>query len=131
MKLNELIEAAGHDKVTPRFVRFLISEGIIDPPSGGRAHASYDEAHLRGILNYVRLRDRGFSLTQVKEIVRSERGETVPIEVAPGLSLHLDLARLDRSLSPADAVARISQILSEILETLKVKGADHVDLSKQ
>jgi DNA-binding transcriptional MerR regulator len=130
MRLTELIEAAGHPQVTARFVRFLISEGIIDPPSGGRAHASYSERHLRDILNYVRLRDLGFSLTQVREIVRSARGETVPIEVAPGLSLHLDLARLDRSLSPADAAARVRQILSELLETLTANGAEHVDIHR-
>jgi hypothetical protein len=54
----------------------------------------------------------------------------VPIEVAPGLSLHLDLARLDRSLSPADAAARVRQILSELLETLTANGAEHVDIHR-
>ncbi|MBV9251466.1 MAG: MerR family transcriptional regulator [Acetobacteraceae bacterium] len=120
-----MVEAAGCPEVTPRFVRFLISEGIINPPSGGRAHADYGEAHLRGILTYLRLRGLGFSLTQVREIFRSGSGETVPIEIAPGLSLHVDLKRLNRTLSPAEAAERVSRVLAELLETLNADGDGH------
>ena len=127
MRLTELVEAAGGGQVTPRFVRFLIAEGILDPPSGGRAHANYGDAHLRGVLTYVRLRDLGFSLAQVKEIFKAGRGETVPIELAPGLVLHVDLARLDRSLSPAAVAERTRHVLSELLATLTVGGKSDAD----
>ena len=140
MKLTELIvaagaavgaetEAAGRDQVTPRFVRFLIAEGVLDPPTGGRAHADYGEAHLRGILTYLRLRNLGFSLAQVRDIVRSARGETVPIPLAPGLSLHIDLSRLDRGLSPAEVAARAGRIVSELLSTLNAEGTPDADLA--
>jgi DNA-binding transcriptional MerR regulator len=125
--LTELIEAAGGGQVTPRFVRFLIAEGVLDPPSGGRAHADYGEAHLRGVLNYIRLRDLGFSQPQIKELFRSQRGETVPVELAPGLTLHVNLARLDRTLSP-DAIAnRTRKVLADLLATVNAEGNHDAD----
>ena len=124
MKLTDLIEAAGREQVTPRFVRFLIAEGVLDPPLGGRARAEYGAAHLRGIVNYLRLRELGFSLTQVKQIVRAERGETVPVTLAPGLSLHVDLARLDPGLSAREAAGRAYRVLSDILATLRAAPGD-------
>ena len=127
LKLLELIEAAGGPPATPRFVRFLISEGVIRPPSGGRAHADYDTEHLRGIVTYLRLRDLGFSLTQVREILKSERGETVPVELAAGVVLHVDLARLDRGMSPAAAAERAHLVLSELLTTLDAEGKANND----
>jgi DNA-binding transcriptional MerR regulator len=127
VKLAELVEAAGGGQVTARFVRFLIAEGIIDPPSGGRAHADYGETHLRGIVEYLRLRELGFSLTQVKVIFRSQRAETVPVELAPGVSLHIDLANLDRGTSPAEVAERARRILSEILASLDSKGKNDAD----
>lgn len=120
--MTELIEAAGDGQVTPRFVRFLIAEGVIGPPSGGRAHAEYSHEHLRGILSYLRLRRLGFSLTQVKEIFKSKRGETLPVEVAPGVALHIDLVRLNRDLSPAEVAARVDRALAEILDALHANG---------
>lgn len=127
MKITELIEQAGGGQVTARFIRFLISEGIIDPPTGGRARADYNEAHVRGVVNYLRLRELGLSLRQVKEIFRSERGETIPFEIASGLSLHVDLGRLERSTMPAEVAERVRQILTEILAALSVKGNDNDD----
>jgi len=127
VKITELVERAGGGQVTARFIRFLIAEGIIDPPSGGRANADYGEAHLQGVVNYLRLRELGFSLTQVKEIFKSGRGETVPVEIAPGLSLHIDLARLDRAISPADAARRVHHVLFQMLATLNNEGKDDAD----
>ncbi len=122
MKLTELIEAAGGGQVTPRFVRFLITEGVIPAPTGGRAHACYGDAHLWGLKEYIRLRELGFSLTQVKEVFKAGRGETLPVDLAPGLSLHVDLARLDRNVVPADIGRAAARALSELLATLKTEG---------
>jgi DNA-binding transcriptional MerR regulator len=127
LKLIELIEAAGGASVTPRFVRFLISEGVIGPPSGGRAHASYDAEHLRGIVHYVRLRDLGFSLTQIREILKAERGETVPVELVPGVVLHIDLARLDRTTSAAAVAERTHRVLAELLTSVNTGGKRNDD----
>ena len=127
VRLTDLIAAAGGGQVTPRFVRFLIAEGILDPPGGGRAHAEYGDAHLRGVVTYIRLRNLGFTLTQVKRIVRSQLGETVPLELAPGVTLHVDLARLDRTLSPDEVAGRTRGILTELLATLNAEGDQNAD----
>jgi DNA-binding transcriptional MerR regulator len=126
VKLTEFIEKAADERVHPRFVRYLSSEGIIDGPdlSRGRANASYSEADLHGVVSFLHLRDLGFSLTQVKEIFKADRGETIPVEIGQGLTLHVDLARLDRAQSAADAAERVSQVLSEILSAMNDKGND-------
>ena len=113
----ELIERAEDKRVQPRFVRYLIAEGVIPPPSGGRTNADYGDEHLKGIHNYLRLRDLKFSASQAKQIIRSRLGKTVPIELADGVSLHVDLARFDPDLSPADVSARAVEALTELLAT--------------
>ena len=119
MNMKELIEAAGGGQVTARFVRFLISEGVIPPPAGGRAHATYDERHLHGVVNYGRLRRLGLSPAQVKSVLRAAQGQTVPLELAPGLSLHVDLGALDAEIDPASVARRVEEILSELKTSLK------------
>ncbi len=127
MTMNELIAAAGDGQVTARFVRFLVSEGVIPPPTGGRAHAAYDERHLHGVVNYGRLRKLGFSPAQVKSILRSKQGETVPLALAPGLSLHVDLAALDTGIDPAAVAQRVEETLSKLLMSLKQERPSHAD----
>jgi DNA-binding transcriptional MerR regulator len=123
--MNELIAAAGDGQVTARFVRFLISEGVIPSPTGGRAHAAYDERHLYGVVNYARLRRLGLSPAQVKSVLRAARGETVPLAIAPGLSLHVDFGSLDRAVDPASVARRVEEILSELMASIKQETQSH------
>ena len=58
MTLRELTEVVG---VAPRQVRYMIAEGFVPPPVGGRAHASYGEEHVEAIRRYMRLRGLGFT----------------------------------------------------------------------
>ena len=46
MTLRKLTEVVG---VAPRQVRYMIAEGFVPPPVGGRAHASYGEEHVAAI----------------------------------------------------------------------------------
>ncbi len=124
LKLTELIAAGGGGQVTPRFVRFLISEGVIPPPTGGRAHADYGEAHLRGIVSYLRLRRLGFSLAQSKEIILTGREATLPVRLAPGLALHVDFAEFARDASLSDLVERFREAVATIRDALPHEGED-------
>jgi len=127
MNMSELIEAAGGGQVTARFVRFLISEGVIPAPTGGRAHASYDADHLHGIISYVRLRGLGLSPAQVKSILQSSRGETVPLTIAPGVSLHIDLRSFDLKTDITQVGRRVEEALANFIIAMNQKGHDHAD----
>jgi DNA-binding transcriptional MerR regulator len=127
MNMKELLEAAGGGQVTARFVRFLVSEGVIPPPTGGRAHATYDERHLHGVVNYGRLRRLGLSPAQVKSVLRAAQGQTVPLALAPGLALHVDLGSLDPGLDPAAVARRVEEILTELKTSLKPEKSSLAD----
>jgi len=49
-----------HTGVAERQVRYLIAEGFIPPPRGGRANAITAKITSRRIDRYARLRDLGF-----------------------------------------------------------------------
>jgi DNA-binding transcriptional MerR regulator len=125
--MGELIAAAGGGPVSARFVRFLVSEGVIPPPTGGRAHAAYDERHLHGVVNYVRLRGLGLSPAQVKNVLRAAQGETVPLALAPGVSLHIDLAVIDPGIDPGSIGRLVEDNLRKILASIKTEGQSHAD----
>ena len=57
MKIGELAALTG---VAERQVRYLIAEGFIPAPRGGRANADYGDEHVAAIGRYNRLRDLGF-----------------------------------------------------------------------
>ena len=68
MRLTELIARTG---IAERQVRYLISEGFIPSPSGGRSNADYGEAHVAGIRRYMRLRELGFPPAAIKLLLYS------------------------------------------------------------
>ena len=49
MKIGELASLSG---VTERQIRFLIAEGFVPAPRGGRANADYGDDHLTAIRRY-------------------------------------------------------------------------------
>ena len=69
MNMTELLAAVGDERATPRFVRFLIAEGVIPGPTGGRANAEYGDGHVQGICRYLQMRDLGLSAERTKEVV--------------------------------------------------------------
>jgi hypothetical protein len=52
MNMRELTRRA---RVTERQVRYLIAEGFIPAPRGGRANADYGDDHVAAIRRYARL----------------------------------------------------------------------------
>lgn len=85
MKLRELTEIAG---VTARQVRFLIAEGFVPPPSGGRATAEYGPEHLAALRRYEALRALGFAPAAIRLLLQARQG--IPAPIAPGITLVID-----------------------------------------
>ena len=111
MNIRELTAAAG---IPERQVRYLIAEGFIPPPTGGRAHASYGGDHVEAIRRYSRLRELGFPPAAIKVLLQS--GEGAPFPVAPGITLVLDPALIGSGLESDALIARISGLLNELLK---------------
>ncbi len=65
-----------------RQIRYLIAEGFMPPPRGGRAHADYGEDHLAAARRYTRLRSLGFPPAAIKVLLSAREG--VPFPVADG-----------------------------------------------
>lgn len=103
---------------TARQVRYLIAEGLMPPPDGGRANADYGEAHVAAIRTFQRLRALGFRPAAIR-LLREGRGAPISIPVAPGLALSLDPALLAGGAGPRPdpqaLVARIASLLTDIL----------------
>jgi MerR family transcriptional regulator, copper efflux regulator len=107
----ELLAVLRDERVTPRFVRFLIAEGVIPGPRGGRANADYGEDHLTGIRRYLQLRDLGLSASRTKEIVAGSATGGIPVPIVPGLTLIVDPEKLAAPPPPAELARRVAEAL--------------------
>ena len=111
MTLRELTKKVG---VAPRQVRYMIAEGFVPPPTGGRARASYGEDHVVAIQRYGRLRELGFTPASIRVLLQAREG--APFPVAPGITLVVEPA-LVGSGEPVEPLSRrIDALLREILD---------------
>lgn len=85
MHIRDLIARTG---TTERQVRYLISEGFVPAPRGGRSNADYGEDHVAAILRYGRLRDLGFPPAAIRLLLEAREGAPFPVE--PGITLVID-----------------------------------------
>lgn len=104
MNLTQLIETAADPRVNPRFVRFLIAEGVIPAPSGGRTYATYGADHLHGIRRYLRLRDAGLSVAAIRLLAAGHVPAQLAVALAPGVTLTLRPDEI-HDLPPAETLA--------------------------
>lgn len=110
VRIHELVERA---KVSERQVRYLIAEGFIPAPAGGRANAQYGETHLHGIRRYMRLRELGFPPAAIRLLLSAREG--TPFPVAPGITLLVspDVIASGQPVEPL--LAQLEKLLSTIL----------------
>ena len=102
--------------IPERQIRYMIAEGFVPAPSGGRAHADYGDDHVRSIRRYTLLRQQGLPPQAIKVILAS--GQAVPFPVAPGISLHVDAQLLGGAMD-ADALAHeVADVLREVFKEL-------------
>ncbi len=112
MKIGELAALTG---VAERQVRYLIAEGFIPAPRGGRANADYGEAHVAAIGRYSRLRDLGFPPAAIKLLLEASEG--APFAVAPGITLVVDPDLLGSGIDAGPLIERIATLLSDLMRT--------------
>ena len=110
MKIQDLAEKTG---VAERQVRYLIAEGFVPPPRGGRAMADYGDDHVAAIERYGRLRNLGFPPAAIKLLLHAHEG--APFPVAPGITLVVDPELLATGAPVSPLVDRIQRLLIEIL----------------
>jgi DNA-binding transcriptional MerR regulator len=111
VRLTELIARTG---IAERQVRYLISEGFIPPPSGGRANADYGDDHVAGIRRYMRLRELGFPPAAIKLLLGARDG--TPFPVVPGITLLISPDMVASGADVAPLLAQIQSILSQVLK---------------
>jgi len=117
VRLTELTALTG---IAERQVRYLISEGFIPGPSGGRANAEYGDSHVAGIRRYTRLRELGFPPAAIKLLLDAREGTPFPIE--PGITLLVspDMVASGAAIEPL--MERIRTTLTKILEESEHDG---------
>jgi len=110
MKIGELAALTG---VAERQVRYLIAEGFIPAPHGGRANADYGDEHVAAIGRYTRLRDLGFPPAAIKLLLEAREG--APFPVAPGVTLVVDPDLLGSGADVGPLIERIATLLSDLM----------------
>ena len=126
--LDELATLAG---VTPRTVRYYISEGLLDRPEGEKRGAHYVQRHLEQLLRVRRWSEAGLSLERIRELRRGAPEDPPPRTVAPGtvevwsrvtladgLELHVEPGRA--GLSPEQVRALVREVQAAFR---RVRGA--------
>lgn len=111
MNIRDLIRLTA---VPERQVRYLIAEGFVPPPRGGRANADYGDDHVAAIRRYVRLRDLGFPPAAIKLLLQAKEG--APFVVAPGVTLVVDPNLIGSGAESGPLVERIQDLLADLLK---------------
>lgn len=109
MRMTELTDRTG---IAERQVRYLIAEGFIPPPRGGRSNADYGEDHVDAIRRYSRLRELGFRPAAIKLLLQAKEG--TPFTIAPGITLVVDPALIGSGTNPGPLAKHIAKLLNEI-----------------
>ena len=107
-------ELTAHTGVAERQVRYLIAEGFIPPPRGGRANADYGEDHIAAIDRYARLRDLGFPPAAIKLLLQAREG--APFPVAPGITLVVDPKLLASGTPVQPIIESIQSLLADLFK---------------
>src|SRR5712691_264522 len=105
-------ELTAHTGVAERQVRYLIAEGFVPPPRGGRANADYGDDHVAAIGRYTRLRELGFPPAAIKLLLDAREG--APFVVAPGITLVVDPGLLGTGTAVGPLVERIRHLLTDL-----------------
>src|SRR5437868_7195359 len=119
MRIGELTKKTA---VAERQVRYLIAEGFLPAPRGGRANADYGDDHVAAIRRYVRLRDLGFPPAAIKLLLQAKEG--APFVVAPGVTLVVDPNLIGSGAESGPLVERIKDLLADLLKEQASNDAD-------
>lgn len=121
MKFDELVSVTG---VTARQIRYLVGEGFVPPPTGGRTHARYDETHVTAIARYERLRRLGFPPAAIRLLLDARAG--IPMPVANGVTLIIAPDLIGSGADAAPIIAKLSEAVATALSK-EAPGAGRQD----
>ena len=110
MRLKELMERTG---AAERQIRYLISEGCVPPPRGGRANADYGEDHVEAIIRFARLKELGFPPAAIRLLLDATAG--IPFPISKGVTLVVDTSRLASGADVEPMVTKAREVLAHIL----------------
>lgn len=116
MTLTELITRLEEEfdlRITPRQVRFLISNELCPRSGGGRKFAEYGEEHLRAIREYLRLKEMGFPPAAIRRLRQAKAG--TPLPIADGITLVVERERLASGEPVEPLVEKVREVLTEAL----------------
>jgi MerR family transcriptional regulator, copper efflux regulator len=114
MRMTELTDLTG---IAERQVRYLIAEGFVPPPRGGRSNADYGEEHVDAIRRYSRLRELGFPPAAIKLLLQAKEG--TPFPIAQGITLVVDPALIGSGRDAGPLAKHITKLLNELLRENK------------
>jgi hypothetical protein len=122
LRLKQLIELTG---TTERQIRYLIAEGFVPSPRGGRANADYDDEHLEAVIRYGRLKELGFPPAAIRLLMGATAG--IPFPISRGVTLVVDTAQLASGADVEPMVAAARDVLSRILAPINAQSpsGDH------
>ncbi len=118
-------ELTGRTGVPERQVRYLIAEGFVPAPRGGRAHADYGEDHVAAIDRYTRLRALGFPPAAIKLLLQAREG--APFAVAPGITLVIDPGLIGSGAEIGPLADRVARLLTDLLKDKRDDNARAAD----
>ncbi len=122
MNLRELAKLTG----TPeRQIRYMIAEGFVPPPSGGRALADYGDDHVAAIRRYLSLRQQGFPPQAIKVLIAG--GTTAPFPVQPGITLQVDPDLLGQPMDQHALLDRLKELVGAVFKELPDAKPSHAD----
>ena len=120
MNIRELVTLTG---IAERQIRYLIAEGFMPAPHGGRSNADYDDDHVVAIQRYTRLKELGFPPAAIKLLLQGGHG--APFTVAPGITLVVNPDLLGQVADVTPIINRAIALLKDLLEE-QTHEPDHV-----
>ena len=114
MNIRELVALTG---IAERQVRYLIAEGFMPAPHGGRSNADYGDDHVDAIRRYARLRELGFPPAAIKLLL--EGGQGAPFTVAAGITLVINPDLLGKVADVTPLLERTARLLTDLLKEKK------------
>jgi len=111
MNIRELTSRTG---IAERQIRYLIAEGFMPAPHGGRSKADYNDDHVVAIQRYTRLKELGFPPAAIKLLLQGGHG--APFTVAPGITLVVNPDLLGQVADVTPIINRATALLKDLLE---------------
>jgi DNA-binding transcriptional MerR regulator len=111
--LNELTQATG---VTPRTVRYYVSEGLLPPPVAAGPRSYYTESHLQRLLLIGHLKDAYLPLREIRRRLQALSDEDITGAIAELESVQDDSRapqQTSRAMMVEDRVASYSPLPEE------------------